>query len=65
MARIIKSLAAGVGDACSMVEVQGIGWFELIYNNGSEHEPMIVISDYSANDVCEEIMREVEQEVES
>lgn len=65
LAEIIKNLAAGDGDAIIMDEGQGIGWFELIYNNGSEHEPMIVISDYSANDVCEEIMREVEQEVES
>ena len=65
LAEIIKNLAAGDGDAIIMDEGQGIGWFDLIYNNGSEHEPMIVISDYSANDVCEEIMREVEQEVES
>lgn len=63
LAEIIKNLAAGDGDAIIMDEGQGIGWFDLIYNNGSEHEPMVVISDYSANDVCEEIMREVEQEV--
>ncbi len=73
---IIKNLAAGDMD-CLVVrrtdDVLGddgehfpnVGWFDLIYNNGSEHEPMIVISNYSANDVCDEIMREVEQEVES
>ena len=32
-----------------------IGWFYLIYNNGSEDDPMIVISDYSVNDYCERI----------
>jgi len=73
---IIKNLAAGDMD-CLIVrrtdDVLGddgehfpnVGWFDLIYNNGSEHEPMIVISDYSPNDVCDEIVREVEQEVES
>lgn len=73
---IIKNLAAGDMD-CLIVrrtdDVLGddgehfpnVGWFSLIYNNGSEHEPMIVISDYTNNDVCDEIMREVEQEVES
>lgn len=72
---IIKNLAAGDMD-CLIVrrtdDVLGddgegfpnVGWFSLIYNNGSEHEPMIVISDHSANDVCDEIVREVEQEVE-
>ena len=71
---IIKNLAAGDMD-CLIVrrtdDVLGddgehfpnVGWFSLIYNNGSEHEPMIVISDYTDNDVCNEIMREVEQEV--
>ena len=31
------------------------GTFWLIYNNGSEEDPMIVIADYSANDFCDEI----------
>jgi hypothetical protein len=31
------------------------GTFWLIYNNGSEQDPMIVIADYSANAFCEEI----------
>ena len=31
------------------------GCFHLIYNNGSEGDPMIVISDYSYNAVCDEI----------
>ena len=31
------------------------GFFWLIYNNGSEGDPMIVIADYSANDLCDDI----------
>lgn len=64
---VIKNLAAGDLDSL-VIETDGghsVGWFSLIYNNGSEHEPMIVISDYSANEVCDEIYKEVQQEVES
>ena len=35
------------------------GAFSLIYDNGSEGEPMILISDYSANDYCESIYNKV------
>ena len=35
------------------------GWFSLIYNNGSENEPMIVISDYSVNDWTENVYRKL------
>ena len=64
---VIKNLAAGDADVLSFGTETGYetGWFSLIYNNGSEHEPMIVISDYSANDVCDEIYKEVIAEVES
>lgn len=30
-----------------------MGWFWLIYNNGSEDDPMVVISDYSVTPTCE------------
>ena len=30
-----------------------LGWFLLIYNNGSEHEPLVVISYYSVTPTCE------------
>ena len=30
-----------------------LGWFWLIYNNGSEYEPLVVISDYSVTPTCE------------
>jgi len=59
---VIKNLAAGDQDT---LMIDGLGWFSLIYNNGSEHEPMVVISDYSANEVCDEIYKEVIAEVES
>lgn len=36
------------------------GWFSLIYHNGSEGEPMILISDYVANDYCESVYQVVD-----
>ena len=64
---IVKNLAAGDLDKLTLTTSDGMhsGYFYLIYNNGSEHEPMVVISDYSARAVCNEIYAEVEQEVES
>jgi len=34
----------------------GGGFFRLIYNNGSEDDPMIVITDCSGNEFCEKIL---------
>ena len=64
---VIKNLAAGDQDVLvfGTENDDQVGWLSLIYNNGSEHDPMIVISDHSASDVCDEIVRKVEQEVES
>ena len=64
---IVKNLAAGDLDKLTLTTSDGMhsGYFYLIYNNGSEHEPMVVISDYSVRPVCNEIYAEVEQEVES
>jgi len=36
------------------------GWFYLIYANGSDNEPMICLSDYSSNDLCNKIEKETE-----
>lgn len=36
-----------------------IGWFWLIYDNGSEGDPVIVIADYTANDFCDNIHSEL------
>ena len=35
------------------------GFFFLIYDNGSENDPMIVISNYSANDFCDKIWKKL------
>jgi len=37
-----------------------IGWFFLIYDNGSEGEPMVVISDLQANPFCEAIYNQLD-----
>ena len=37
------------------------GWFSLIYNNGSEGEPMVVISDYGMNDWTENVYRKLDE----
>ena len=65
LAEIIKNLAAGDGDVIIMNDGQGLGWFSLIYNNGFEHEPMGVISDYSDNNLCNEIISDIEEELAS
>jgi hypothetical protein len=37
------------------------GWFSLIYHNGSENEPMVVISDYSVNDWTDNVYRKLDE----
>jgi len=32
-----------------------VGWFFLVYNNGSEGDGMIVINDYGVSDLCDDI----------
>ena len=36
-------------------DTQYIGWYHLIYNNGSDEEPMVVISDYTVKEEIENI----------
>lgn len=43
---------------------EGVGWFYLIYDNGSEGEPMICMSDMSANSVFMAIYNKVERILE-
>lgn len=63
LAEVIKNLAAGDED---VLMIDGdLGWFNLIYNNGFEHEPIGVISDYSDNDLCNEIISNIEEEIAS
>ena len=63
---IVQNLASGDCEEVFIRTKDKIhGWFSLIYNNGSEHDPMVVISDYSDNDLCNEIISNIEEEVES
>jgi len=54
---ILKNLAQTEMDQVEAYDVEGNcrGWFSLIYHNGSENEPMIVISDYSSNEWCDNV----------
>ncbi len=60
---ILKNLAQTDMDQLEAYNEDGSmrGWFLLIYNNGSEHEPMVVISDYSANDWTDNVYRKLDE----
>ncbi len=54
---ILSNMALGDEDEFQVKDKDGnyMGWFYLIYNNGSDHDPMVVISDYSCSDYSEGI----------
>jgi len=54
---ILKNLAQTEMDQLEAFDKDGnyLGFFLLIYNNGSEGEPMVVISDYSSNEWCDKV----------
>jgi len=60
---ILKSMSQTGWDTVESYHNDGDprGWFSLIYSNGSEHEPMVVISDYSANEYCENVYRKLDE----
>ena len=60
---ILNNLAQTEMDQLEAYDKDGAmrGWFLLIYNNGSEHEPMVVISDYSANDWTDNVYRKLDE----
>jgi len=60
---ILKSMSQTGWDTVESYHHDGDlrGWFSLIYNNGSEQEPMIVISDYSVNDWTENVYRKLDE----
>ena len=62
-AHILKNLAQTELDQVEAYDKDGNcrGWFSLIYNNGSENEPMVVISDYSYNDWTENVYRKLNE----
>jgi hypothetical protein len=61
-AHILKNLAQTEMDQVEAYDKDGNcrGWFSLIYHNGSENEPMIVISDYSYNEWTESVYRRLD-----
>lgn len=51
---ILSNLGGAEEDVITVTNgTDSLGWFHLIYNNGSEHDPEIVICDYSANRFCD------------
>ncbi len=60
---ILKSMSQTGWDTVESYHHDGDlrGWFSLIYNNGSEHEPMVVISDYGVNDWTENVYRKLDE----
>jgi len=61
---IITNLATSGEDTISVHDKAGecYGWFLLIYNNGSEGDPMIVIADHSDNEACGAIWNKLNDE---
>lgn len=57
MKEILNNMALGDEDEFLIKDANDkfLAWFYLIYNNGSDYDPMVVISDYSANDYAEGI----------
>ena len=52
----LRPALAGAGE--DYIDFDG-GFFWLIYNNGSEGDPMIVIADYAANEFCDKIWNDL------
>jgi len=63
---ILEAMSSTGEDILTPFDKDGkdLGWFYLIYANGSEGDPMILISDLSANPFCEEIYNKVNAQLE-
>ena len=61
---ILNNLAQSEMDQLESYDMDGNirGWFSLIYNNGSEQEPMIVISDYGVNEWADNVYYRLNEE---
>ncbi len=59
----IRPELAGTGEDriyyCDPNDEKYDGYFYLIYNNGSEGDPMVVIADYTVNELAEKIWKEI------
>ena len=63
---ILYAMSSTGEDVVTAFDKKGkqLGWFYLIYNNGSDDDAMVCISDYLANQFCEEIYSEVNSAVD-
>lgn len=63
---ILKALSSTGEDILDVVDKDNndLGWFHLIYNNGSDGDPMICLHDYCGNQFCESIYKKVNSELE-
>ncbi len=61
---ILKSMSQTGWDTVESYHHDGElrGWFSLIYNNGSEQEPMVVISDYGVNEWADNVYYRLNEE---
>lgn len=60
----IRTALGGAGEDQLLIrdsDGNRVGMFWLIYNNGSDGDPMIVIADYSGNDFCDEIWNKLNE----
>lgn len=62
-ADILDHMSSSGEDVVFAIDADGseCGWFYLIYDNGSMGEPMICITDYSANPLCEHIWNKLDK----
>lgn len=62
--RLLNEMAAAESDYLLVESVKGVkferaGFFSLVYNNGSEYDPMVVIGNWSDSHFCEEIYKQL------
>lgn len=64
---IYSAMASGDEDFVIVHNVKGerLGCFYLVYNNGNEWDPAVLISDYTANDFCDFVYDRVAEETGS
>jgi len=63
MSEIFKASTAADEDLFEIYNNEGtkLGWFYLIYCNGSAHEPMVVITDYSDTPYCNKLWKTLDR----
>lgn len=56
-AKILEAMSQSGEDGIIPIDSAGesVGWFHLIYDNGSEGDPLICMSDMTANSICKDI----------